>query len=238
MKLLCKYDFFDLNTKTITGGEEPKDAFVVINSGDTIPSGYTNISSVKNWKEQGESLATDYLQYRSRVQDELDVNSWSGLTNEEKDIVIELYLQETNKTEEASNTEKVAHLMSVHGLDLISAKGKLISVFGPHHIKEVASCSARANCEKLYQVIAKYLSLADAGDLIKITHKLFDLYKSQGIRGTEDGSAGEGLFNFLESTSGTSYETTGLEQQGYVLNTGTYADFINELMDVLRYGNY
>jgi hypothetical protein len=238
MKLLCKYDFFDLNTKTIAGGEEPKDAFVVINSGDTIPSGYTNISSVQNWKDYGESLCADYLQYRERVKGELDVVSWSGLTNSEKDIVIDFYLKETNKSDEASNGEKVAYLMGVHGLDLIQSKGKLISVYGPHHIKEIDSCKNRANSELLYQIIAKYLTLTDAGDLIKITHKLFDLYKSQAIRGTLDGNAGEGLFNFLESTVSTSYETTGLEQQGYVLNTGTYSEFITELMDVLRNGNY
>lgn len=238
MKQLYKYDFFDVNTKTITAGEQPKDAFVIINSGDTVPSGYTEISSVQNWSDYGESLCTDYLQYRDRIKDELDQVSWSGLTNSEKDIVIDFYLKESNKSEEVANGEKVAYLMGVHGLSLIEAKGKLISVYGPHHIKEIRSCYHRSNSELLYKIIAKYLTLVDAGDLIKITHKLFDLYKSQAIRGTEDGNAGEGLFNFLESTVGTSYETTGLEQQGYILNTGTYSEFIAELMGVLRYGNY
>ena len=69
-------------------------------------------------------------------------------------------------------------------------------------------------------------------------HKLFDLFKSQAIRGTDDGNAGEGLFNFLESTVGTSYENAGLEEQGYTLKTGTYSEFITELMDVLRHGIY
>ena len=238
MKQIYKYDFFDSITKTISGDNELKDAYIIVNSGDTAPSGYTNISSVQSWNDYGESLCTDYLQWRDRVRDELDQTHWSGLTSSEKDIVINFYLKETDKDENTANTEKITHLMTSYGLDLVSSKGKLIAVYGKHHLEEIDACHKRANSELLYQVIAKYLTLVDAGDLIKITHKLFDLYKSQAIRGTEDGNAGEGLFNFLESTVGSSYETTGLEQQGYILNIGDYASFISELMDVLRNGNY
>ena len=124
------------------------------------------------------------------------------------------------------------------GYDLQQSQGVLIKSFATHHIKEVRSCADRSNCEQLYFVIAKYLSLDDAGDLIKISHKLFDLFKTQAIRGVNDGNAGEGLFDFLESSVGTTYETSGLKQQGYTLNTGDFSTFITELMDVLRNGNY
>jgi hypothetical protein len=177
------------------------------------------------------------MQMRERVRDIVDTVSWSGLTSTEKDIVIDLYLKETNKDENTSNNEKVAHLMG-KGYSLPQSQGALYKAYSKHHIKEIASCAKRGNSEQLYIVISKYLSLADAGDLIKITHKLFDLYKTQGIRGINDGNAGEGLFDFLESSVGTSYETSGLEQQGYTLNTGDYNSFITELMDVLRNGNY
>lgn len=211
----------------------------IISTGGTLNlEVYEDITSIDNWVVYGDVLCTDILQVRDRIKEELDAISWSGLTNTQKDIVIEYYLKETNKDEATSNTEKVVYLMTSKGYSPLQAQGVLIKAYGSYHPKEVYACNKRANTEKLYEVIAKYLTLADAGDLIKITHKLFDLYKTQAIRGTQDGNAGEGLFNFLESTPGTSYETTGLEQQGYTLSTGTYSEFITELMDVLRHGNY
>lgn len=198
---------------------------------------YDDITSIENWFSYGDLLCTDILQIRDRVREILDVTGWSGLTNAEKDIVITLFLKETNKADNVSDTEKVMYLMG-RGYSLAQAQSKLMQAYADYHIKEIIACTNRANSEKLYVVIAKYLSLADASDLIKITHKLFDLFKSQGIRGTLDGNVGEGLFNFLESTVGTSFETTGLTQQGYTLKTGTYSSFINELMDILRNGNY
>lgn len=211
----------------------------IISTGGTLDlSIYDDITSIENWVEYGDVLCTDTLQVRDRIKEELDVISWSGLTNTQKDIIIEYYLKETSKDDATSNTEKVTYLMTSKGYSLPQAQGALVQAYGSYHPKEVQACNKRASVEKLYEVIAKYLTLADAGDLIKISHKLFDLYKTQAIRGTQDGNAGEGLFDFLESTVGTSYETTGLEQQGYTLNTGTYSEFIAELMDVLRNGNY
>ncbi len=237
MELLCKYDFFDQNTKTINSGAEPKDAFVVVNSGDTIPTDYTDVSSVQYWVDYGSSLCTDYLQLRERVRGILDVIGWTGITNSEKYIIIGEYMKESSKDDTTANTEKISFLMG-EGYTMSEAQGLLIKSYASHHLKEVNACLQRANSEKLYMVIAKYLTLDDAGDLIKITHKLFDLYKTQGIKGVNDGNAGEGIFDFLESSVGTSFETSGLEQQGYTLNTGDYNSFISELMDVLRNGNY
>lgn len=237
MDNLYKYDFFDENTRTILPGNESKDAFIIVASGGTAPSGYSDFSSITSWYQYGNTLCTDILQTRDRIKEIVNSGTWSGLTNNEKDIVIELYIKADDIDENTYNTNKVTYLMS-NGYSLQQAQGRLIQAYGSYHTKEVIACTLRANCGRLYEVIAKYLSLADAGDLIKITHKLFDLYKSQAIRGTEDGNAGEGLFNFLESTVGSSYENAGLEQQGYVLKTGTYSEFITELMYVLRHGNY
>lgn len=198
---------------------------------------YNDITSIESWYQYGNTLCSDILQTRDRIKEIVNSGTWSALNSNEKDIVIEMYITQDGVDENTYNTNKVVHLMS-KGYSLQEAQAALIQAYGIYHTKEVIACTKRANCEKLYMVIAKYLTLADAGDLIKITHKLFDLYKTQAIRGTEDGNAGEGLFNFLESTPGSSYENAGLEQQGYVLKTGTYSEFITELMDVLRHGNY
>ncbi len=226
-----------INRTNIANPGETVDAPLIVSNGSLDLTKYDDITSIESWDEYGGILCTDCLQIRDRIKYHFELVSWSGLTSPEKDIVINWYLKESYKDDDVSNTEKVIYLMS-KGYTLPQAQGILIQAYSIYHIREVNACSKRANSAQLYVVIAKYLSLTNASDLIKITHKLFDLYKSQGIRGTLDGNAGEGLFDFLESTAGTSYETTGLQQQGYTLNTGNYTTFISELMDVLRNGNY
>jgi hypothetical protein len=198
---------------------------------------YDDITSIENWFKYGGSLTTDYLQLRERVRAILNSVTWNGTTPSEKSVIIELYLKETSKTENQANMEKVMYLMGL-GFSLDDAQTEIIKSYANYHLLEIDSCYKRANSERIFKIIAKYLNLADAADLIKTTHKLFDLYKTQGVRGTKDGESGEGLFDFLESTVGTSFETTGLRQQGYALKSGDYNIFINELMDVLRHGNY
>ena len=223
---------------TIATIDEQVDAPIISTTGTLDTTIYDDITSIENWVQYGKNICTDYLQVRDRLLVELNNISWSGLTNNEKDIVIEYYLRETSKDEVTMNTDKVTYLMTEKGYSQLQAQGTLIQSYSAYHLNEINSCAKRGNSEQLYIVIAKHLTIIDAADLIKITHTLFDLYKSQAIRGTDDGSAGEGLFNFLESTVGSSYETTGLEQQGYTLNTGDYTSFVSELMNVLRNGNY
>ncbi len=198
---------------------------------------YNDITSIQNWVLFEAELNKDVLYIRERLRENLNNIGWSGCSNTDKDIIIKYYLKETIKTEQQSDTEKVMFLIS-KGYTLQQAQGILIKAYADFHILEIDACYQRANCSKLFTIIGKYLTVADASDLIKITHMLFDLYKTQAIRGTTYGTAGEGILDFIESTPGTSYEFTGLEQQGYILNTGTYISFINELLDVLKFGNY
>lgn len=198
---------------------------------------YDDITSIENWVIFESDLNKDTLYIRERIRNILDTISWSGCTNTEKDIVIKYYLKETNKTQSESDTEKIVYLMGL-GYTQQQAIGFLIQSYSVYHLLEIDSCNKRGNSTKLYDIIGKYISISDAADLIKITHKLFDLYKTQAIRGTTYGTAGEGLLDFITSTPNTSYEFSGLEQQGYVLNTGDYNSFISELMDILKNGNY
>lgn len=223
---------------TMVGYGEVIDPSIIVVSGSTLDTTkYDDITSIESWDKYSTMITTDYLQTRERIRVMLDDIAWTGCTINEKYIVIKYYLKESLKTSSDSDSEKIQFLMG-EGLSLDESKIFLIKAYSVYHIKEIDACNKRSNSESLYEVIAKYLNLTDAADLIKITHKLFDLYKSQAIRGLNDGTAGEGLFDFLESTVGSSYETSGLEQQGYTLNTGDFTSFISELMDVLRNGNY
>jgi hypothetical protein len=227
----------DRNTLARDG--ELVDAPIISVSGGTLDtSKYDDITSMSNWIKYGKILCTDGYQMADRIKDIVDEIKWSGTTDEDKDILINYHIRERDKDSSTASTEKIMYLMG-KGLSQEESKEILQEAYSRFHLIEVDSSTKRVTNEKLYTVISKYLNISDAGDLIKITHKLFDLYKTQGIRGINDGNAGEGLFDFLESTTGTSYETSGLREQGYVLNDSkTYDDFINEIMDILRYGNY
>ena len=166
---LYKYDFFDESTKTILPGNTASDAFIIIATGATGPSNYSDFSSIENWYNFGMSLCTDILQCRDRIKEIVNSGTWSGLNNNEKDIIIELYIRQDDVDEDTYNTNKVTHLMS-QGYTLQESQIRLIQSYGNYHTKEVRACECRANCERLYEVIAKYLTLSDAGDLIKITH--------------------------------------------------------------------
>lgn len=227
-----KYDI-----TTMVGTDDDVMSPIVLIDGDLDLINYDDITSISSWVKYYDSLCTDRLQLRLRIIEILNTQTWSGISDEERDIVIKYYLKETSKSDSVANEEKVIFLMG-KGFSFGEVQGLLIKSYSIYHLMEIESCYSRANSAKLFEVIAKYLTLVDAADLINITHKLFDLYKTQGIRGVNDGSVGAGLFDFLESTVDTMYETSGLQQQGYVLNTGDYTTFISELMDVLKYGNY
>lgn len=223
---------------TMVSSGETVDPQLIVVTGETLDTTkYNDITSIESWDKYSEIITTDYLQTRERIRVMLNDKTWTGCTTNEKYIIIRYYLKESSKTSDDSDTEKIEFLMN-EGLSFNEAKIFLISAYSTYHIKEIDACNKRANSEALYKVIAKYLNLFDASDLIKISHKLFDLFKSQGIRGINDSDSGEGLFDFIESTVDSSYETTGLAEQGYTLKTGDITGFITELMDILRNGNY
>lgn len=203
---------------------------------------YDDITSIENWyyHHNHNGICTDYLQMRDRVRDVLNEKKWSGCTVPEKDIIIELYTKETDKSNSTSNTEKIIHLIYNKGMSQADAIAFLQYSFANFHIKEIESSLKRAQSVQLFKIIAKYLSISDAADFTRTITTPYHLYTTQGIRGINDGEAGEGLFDFIESTVGSSYETTGLNQQGYIMANGDSdaTNFIIELMDVLRKGNY
>jgi hypothetical protein len=191
-------------------------------------------------KYGNKTLQKDYLYIRQLIIELLNTKTWNNCTNAEKDIVIELHARETSKTSIVANGEKVTYLMSKKGKNQAQAILFLQEQFAIHHIKEIQSCTARANSKDLFTIIPKYLTILDAGDFIRTISSLFTAYLFQGVKGVNDSDAGEGLFDFIESTVGTSFETAGLREQGYVMQNGdaNMDNFINALMDILRNGNY
>ena len=199
---------------------------------------YDDITSIENWSLLGLNVCTDHLQKRSRIIDELNsLGGWSYCSATEKLILIENYARGSGISISTDSSNKVGFLMS-QGYTLPNAINKFQESYANFHVKEIEACESRARSPKVYKVVAKYLNISGAADFIRTTESLFNLYVTQGIRGVNDGEAGEGLFDFIESTSGTSFEFLGLNEQGYTLLTGTIEGLIEELMDILRNGNY
>lgn len=193
-----------------------------------------DITSIESWDKYGSFICSDYLQTRDRI---IDLFNWSTATDIEKDLVIAYFGYDKSLDTATNDTNKVAYLMG-KGMTQAEAQGFLLLSYSKFHTKEKESCYKRANSEKLSVTMLTYLSIPDSRDFIETTKLLMDLYAQQGIFGTSYGSAGIGIMDYIESTVGTVYENVGLDSKGYILNTGTIADFKNDLTDILLNGNY
>jgi hypothetical protein len=199
-----------------------------------VSTGEEDITSVKNWHIYGNVVCTDYLQIRSNIITSFD---WNSADSEDKDIIIDYHGRDDSVDENTNDTNKVIHLMS-KGMSQQDASLYLLKIFSKHHIKEKESCYKRANSEKVTEIMVSFLSIHDSRDFIETTKTLLDLYVDRAVIGTNYGSAGLGIIDYIDSTSGTVYEFAGLSSKGYTLKNGTINDFINSLKDVLINGNY
>jgi hypothetical protein len=183
-------------------------------------------------------IAVDYLKARSlAIEIMVTKGGWNSLTTPEKNYIIAFYAEDP-AMDLATNNQVKGQFLVMNGVDPASIAKYLRNAYSKHHIKENEACKKRADSIAATDVVAKYLTLVDARDFIELTKTLYDLFKDQGIKGLNYGSVGEALMDFINSTVGTSFETTGLEQQGYTLNTGTWVGFREELIDILINGNY
>jgi len=198
---------------------------------------YEDISSVENWHKYGKfgEPRVDYLCIREGIRESSGIDespsNWNNLTIAEKDIVIDYFLY-------SDDTAKVIHLMTTRALSQSQAVQYLQDTFGTHHILDCQVCARRASHPRLYSIVAKYLDLNDAKYFFQTVRNLYLDYKEQAIKGTLDGDVGAGLFDYIESTEGTIYETAGLSAKGYIMKNGDpdETNFIVELMDLFRKG--
>lgn len=203
--------------------------FKLIFTGDTVPTGYTDISSIQNWDLFGDMAANDYLVYKSQIKYLVQNIGWSGLTTVEKDIAIRYYAY-------LDSTDAVIYLMQEKGLTQHEAKVFLIHKWHLHHRLVIESCQQRWYYVKY--VIPLYLSFADCEDalanqrVMQLITQLLDL----GLLGTEAGDSRSGIVNFLESTG--EFANNGLREMGYTLLEGTWEEFITNTKNVLLEGIY
>jgi hypothetical protein len=205
-------------------GNQP---FKIILSGDSIPSGYTDITSIQYWDEFGMGIANDYLVVKFEVRDILNLTGWTGLTNTEKDIAIKYYA-----TQDA--TSMIIHLMMTKGWSQAQAQAFVLKSWHIHHGNVVETCRQRWFYVKI--IVAAFLSFADAEDLFDTCSNLVYEYTELGRLGKDYGDNNDGIMDYLLSTNG--FAGQGLEENNYDLLQGTWAIFKDELYKVLVGGIY
>ena len=197
----------------------------------------TNIQTLFR-KYGNPKLAIDYLKARDLAKDEMVYQGgWSSLVDEDKDTIIAFFLDDPAMTREQNDGSKVMYLMG-KGYSQAQAIGELGMAYSRHNVKEIEACHKRANSVAIRVVLLTYLQIIDAADFTRVTKDLIALYTTRGIKGVNDGTSGEGLFDFIEGTVGTGYETAALRDQGYSLKVGTFSELETKFMDILRNGNY
>lgn len=205
-------------------GNEP---FKIILSGETMPSGYTDITSIQNWDKFGLNVANDYLVPKFEIRDITNLSGWTGLTNTEKDIVIKYYAY-------TGTTDMVIHLMTTKGWSQVQAQAFVLQSWHLHHGHVINTCKQRWFYIKI--IIAQYLSFADAENLFDICETLIYQYIELGRLGKDYNDNNDGIMDYLMSTNG--FEGQGLEENNYTLLMGTWSEFKEELHKVLVCGIY
>ena len=202
-------------------------AFKIILSGQTVPSGYTDIDSIVNWDKFGIQVANDYSVVKFEIKDIVNMVGWTGLTNTEKDLAIKYYAY-------PDVTSAVIYLMTTKGMTQAQAQGYVLREWHRHHLKNIVAYRQRWNYAKL--TVLSYISRADGEDLFNTVKALVDLYIEVGILGWEYSDYQDGIIDYVYSTHG--FTGQGLEENGYTLLQGTWTDFKQDLDKVLVCGIY
>jgi hypothetical protein len=217
-------DIFSWETSQLNGNEPWK----IILSGDTIPSGYVDIDSIENWDKFALEIANDYSVVKFSIKEICEYNGgWTGLTNTEKDLAIKYYSY-------PDPTTAVIYLMTTKGWSQAQAQAFLLVSWHKHHLKNIVAYTQRWNYTKL--TVLQHISRADGEDLFNTVTTLISLYIDVGILGFNYNDNQDGIIDYIYSAHG--FTGQGLEENGYVLNQGTWADFKKALDDVLVCGIY
>jgi hypothetical protein len=200
--------------------------FKIIYSGQTIPIGYVDISSVIYWDLLGENAANDYMVVRFEIRDICRAKGWSSLTNTEKDIAIKHYISD-------NPTNAVIYLMS-KGYSQAQAQGFVLMSWHKYHAKLLEACKQRLYYLKF--VVPQYLSLADAEKLFDNASSLIYEFTELGRFGIAIGDKKSGILDYLMSTN--DYAGAGMEESGLTLLQGTWDIFRAALTAILIDGIY
>lgn len=200
---------------------------IVIRSGDTAPSGYTDISSIEEWNTHGFDLSNDYGVARFAIKDLVNEIGWTGLTLTEKDIAVEHHCAPTS-------TDAVIHMMIYHGYSQGAAQIYVTERWHKYYLQFIEACKQRWNYVMF--IIPQYLSFGDAEDLFDTIDMLINYYRNAARLGRNYGNSNDGIIDYVESTNG--FTGQGLAETNYVLIQGNWDELILKIKETLFQGIY
>lgn len=201
--------------------------FMVIDSTSGIPSGYTNITSIKNWHSFGKPLLNDYMVCKTEISGLVQSAGWSGLTAEEKDLAIQYHAY-------AVTDDVISYLVTTKGYSNEYAQAYILELWHRHRGNVILSTKQRWYYVKA--VVPAYLSYLDSEDLLNSVETLAFAYNDMGRLGINYGDKKDGVMDYIESTG--IYAGKGLRETNYTLLAGTWDVLIAALKAVLVNGVY
>jgi len=190
--------------------------FTIIDATDPIPAEYADVSGIENWWTFGYELR-DYKYIRYEIMIIAAVTGWANLSLEEKTIAAKCFA--------VGLTER----LEIFSVDQQINKGIT------HHRKSVQARSSRE--EAALSLLYAHLSPVDANMVVDDTDNLMSVYINRGREGTTSGDP-EWLFDYIEATPGTSYETTGFARKSITPMGMSLNDLVTAVMRILRDGEY
>jgi hypothetical protein len=185
-------------------------------------------------------VSRDYYQFRDYKKNEIASIDWNLLSDKDKDLMIILALDNASIDEATNNANKVSHLMSTgQAANVEDASSMLVNSWASHHVRMVESCKQRAEALRMFVEIGTYLSKQDGQDFFETIQLMYDGFREQAIRGSQDGSD-VALFDYIEGTTGTVNEFINLDTKGYTMRNGDIdaSNLIIAIMNILRLGQY
>lgn len=229
---LYRYNGFDKNTNSLVNGWEPNDAYVWqyenIFSAETRFSAYTIVDDIIELNSGPIDKLYDYQQKKYCIRTFHYRKGWTGLTNEEKQVIIDWH-GHPDQGNGIQDYDKIVYLMTVKGMSQVEAIQYITNAWHSNWVKFLVDCPNR--WALLVKVVAEHLSLADATDLSDTVETLKAQYLTDGRLGLDYGDSQNGIMDYIMSTH--TYNGTGMEYNLYTLIKGDWTSFKDALEDVM-----
>lgn len=183
----------------------------------TVSTGYQDISSITNWLRFGYRLV-DYKVVRHNIIIIAATTGFSNLSQSEKEICATMFAVAKSDRDSLYSLEQ----QIIHGRE--------------YHTQSVLARKARRHAAES-EAYNRIIDGNERADLMNGVKPLLDVYVEFGVEGTVEGDI-IGLFDYLESRTGTAYENIGLLSKTYTIEGMTLSQFSAKLMDILKNGRY
>lgn len=170
-----------------------------------------------------------------------NLENWDSLTDEKQNIAVEWFTVPKSIRETVFESDEVEFEFGnkFYHKKSVKARTKRWNAIVGDIFSSIVSKTDKIEIiqDVLYATVPKINDVANT-----IVVNLFDYYVEFGMEGTEQGD-GEAIYNYLDSTVGTSFELTGLRSKTFALNNyngqpQTMATLCDRVMTKIRDGEY